>query len=654
MALGAKTESERRLLSAPGPIVRLAQVDPIDAGFLRAYLLDASRGLRFLAIEGDGCPRSIVGDLDLRGAVLPGLEFRDTEFTGAVSLSNATLPWLDIRDASLVRLDLTDAEIDRSLVLHGTSLGPSAGLPALALVRARVSGLIDLSGSELRTAASGDLVFDGDFLSAGELRMAVVEDGRRDDRAFTCAGAINLNDARVASGWNATGATLEGPLGADRLRAGGSVILKPHRARDVQIRQARIGGSLDVGVAALQCNADGARVDGMIRVGPVGASVAGLDERAGDCGALAMNGVHCRQDVGVSGVRLASLGLQKATIDGSLRVDDSTIGKLDLLNASVGSQLVLGEDVNQGGATELMADGLAVGGDGEVKARFVVCSLVGASFGRDLTLHGTFSEVIAKRLKVGAELEWAPRSAMRRVDLSDARVRVLRDDHEIARWPPETQITGFKYDSLWESPSVVKPTRLRFRGSRQRWLEKQPRTRLHGKLIYNPQPTEQLAGVLARQGHEIDARHADVWKQRQRLRSANVGWEERFVLFLWSLVGFGARPVWVLALWFLLTCVGAQFFEQNSMTRANHRAFVMDDAGLSDESGEPIELVYPEFCAWVYSCDVSLPPVDLRKSAFWVPATAWTWRIYYLQTVLGWIFVSVFLISVTRRIRQRT
>ncbi|MFC9915967.1 hypothetical protein [Streptomyces sp. NPDC127197] len=199
------------------------------------------------------------------------------------------------------------------------------------------------------------------------------------------------------------------------------------------------------------------------------------------------------------------------------------------------------------------------------------------------------------------------------IDLTDARVGTLSDDH--TSWPttPRLLLRGFTYDTLSNNDIDVH--------ARLRWL------RLHSEG-YVRQIYDQLAAAYRRAGDDEAARQVEIarlWRHRGTLHPARriANW------ILYLTVGYGHRT-WLAALWLaglltLGTCV-----------------FARAHPGHITPSGDRP----PPFDALGYTLDVLLPIVDLGQQRAWVAngaAMYWGWAL----TAAGWVLTTAVVAGLT-------
>ncbi|MEV4968633.1 oxidoreductase [Streptomyces sp. NPDC024062] len=219
---------------------------------------------------------------------------------------------------------------------------------------------------------------------------------------------------------------------------------------------------------------------------------------------------------------------------------------------------------------------------------------------------------------VDADLTFA-RPPAAGVDLRGAQVSYLTDSAQ--SYPPVVALEGFVYGSLKDSgvgEGHDSP------GQRVAWIRRSPR--------YSPQPYEQLAIWYRTIGHDSDARHVLLAKQRHR--RSTLSWPARaWGRLLDVTVGYGYRP-WLAGLWLLvLTTLGTGVFTTNTPTPAK--------AG----EGAPFQPL-------VYTLDLLIPIGGLgQRSGWYWPNTGPQWLVYFL-IASGWVLTTAGLAGLTRALQK--
>lgn len=349
------------------------------------------------------------------------------------------------------------------------------------------------------------------------------------------------------------------------------------------------GGTVDCAVEMTGCRLDTLRLD-EARTRTIdlsGSILEDIDASATEVGGnLILN--RCR-------ARTISLGIAHI------------VGRLSLSSATL---------ANPGGRA-LNGDGLTVGGDmfcqGGFQAEGVV-RLGGAHIGDQLGLSGASLSSAGLALDcetLRAKSLWLNNTtATGVVDLIGAQLNTLYDDP--AR-PFEMRIDRFTYESLMPYAKARTPA------GRLAWLAR-------AESDYRPQPYEQLAAYYRRLGHDEEARHVLLAKQRRRRTTLGVGGKVIGYL-LDGIVGYGYRPsrafIWLV----VLLAAGSVYFTFN-------RPASLDPA------------IHPHYQPVLYTAELLIPIVNLGQSN-WAPAGA-SQLISVVLIGLGWILVTSVVAGVTR------
>ncbi|WP_329563333.1 oxidoreductase [Kitasatospora sp. NBC_01266] len=204
------------------------------------------------------------------------------------------------------------------------------------------------------------------------------------------------------------------------------------------------------------------------------------------------------------------------------------------------------------------------------------------------------------------------------VALSRARIGNLVDSP--GAWPTNhrVRLTGFAYENLRPPEGTAFTI-----AQRISWLD-------HALDAYHPEPYEQLAAALRRDGLDEDAREVQYAKQHRR--SQNLPLLSRFwCRFQDITVGYGYRPgraaAWLVAAWLL----GTLWF-------AGHQP-------------PPVKVdEHPHWNAALYSASLVLPIVNLGQDG-WAPAGFSQWLSAGL-VMTGWLLATTAVTGATRVLQR--
>ena len=548
-----------------------------------------------------------VGEVYLDGACISGkLELPGAIFKHRLRLKNCYVP-----DG----IDLSEATT-RTLELQGCRVG------AVRLDDAEIGGVFDLRGTHLYGK-------DGPALSAESL---TVTSDMRCDEEFYADGEISLMGAKIGGQLNFSGAHLNGKdrraLAARSLTVAADMLCDEGFQADgeISLMGAKIGGQLSL----------------------TGARLNGKDGRALTAQSLTVTesifcdeGFHAEGGVSLMGAKIGGqLNLHSAHLNGkdgpALIAQDLTVtesvfcdegfeadGEIDLTGAKIGGQLSLtGARLNGKDGPALIAQGLTV-------ARAVFCDrgfqadgeidLTDASIGGPLNLSSAHLNG-----KDGLALNALSLTVARAVfcdegfhaeggvSLIGAKVGELVDDRE--SWPPLLVLDGLDYGNL--------PTYMPAR-DRLDWLNR--------SVEYSPQPYEQLAAYYRRLGHDDQARHVLLAKQRQRRRQ-RFWWARWWGWLQDALAGYGYAPGRA-----MLWLVGA---------------FVV--GWLVFSSRHPVQVgpgTHPAFNAALYTLDVLIPAPAFGQASDFDPQGSGLAVAAGLH-ILGWLLAITVIAAITRSLSR--
>ena len=358
------------------------------------------------------------------------------------------------------------------------------------------------------------------------LRMAgAVVVGTVDVRGGVVGYAAVMTDCCLADGLvlaEATTRTVDlsgsilGDLDARLAVIGGHLVLDRCKGREIDLREARINGSVSLLSAHLAnpggdvLNADVMTVDG------------DMDCRQGFQaeGGVALVGAHIGGALNLDGARLANPGgdaliADRMTVRGAMfcGAEFQAEGMVRLLGVHIGDQLGFRDvTLSNGGQAALVCEGLE------------------------------------------ADALWLEfRKVTGTVDLIAARVKALYD--QPGYWPVRLRLDGLSYDDLRPYAPPEGPA------GRLAWLSRD-------QDGYRAQPYEQLAAYYRRLGHDAEARKVLVAKQRRRRAGLSIPGK---ILghVLDALVGYGYRPGRALAWLTGLLIAGSAYFTINQPVPAD-------------------------------------------------------------------------------------
>ncbi|MBV8215059.1 MAG: hypothetical protein JOZ08_17770 [Verrucomicrobia bacterium] len=539
-------------------------------------------------------------------------------------------------------------------------------IPALGALSLKVEGYVSLQSVKTRGGVNFTganirqvLTCDGGYFTGSEKVLAFTVNSARIE------GGMSMRDCTMDGGVNLVGSNIFGFLecSESRFRSSGQVAALNANSIEVEgyvsLRRLNSTGLVDLTSAVIRGSlvCDGAQLIGNDN---------GL--------ALKANGLKVRDYV--------SLGVD-SYLPRASPVAFKAVGGVNLVCAEIAGNLecVRGEFVGNGEVAALEAGGATIGGSvyftygfkgtggirlvGATIAGSLECDggcLIGSDkmpalnangvkvdgdvfFRREMEVEG---EVRFGAATVGRNFQWwrvkSPEKAA--LDLRFTKVMHLRNDRD--SWPPpgKLKLNGFTYEQIDANASPDAKTQLA-------WLNRQ------SKEKFLPQPYEQLAAVLRKQGLDEDSRRVMVAKNEDHAK--HVRWPAwLWYSFFGRLVGYGYRPLRAFAVSVLLIVIGTLIFEAGyyakivTPTEEKAYAVYIDKGGKGDHFEH-----YPVFNPLVYSIETFVPLLKLGVSDRWTPnanlggtiavggfALPMTWGALlqgylYFHIVFGWVLTAL-------------
>ncbi|HEY7147534.1 MAG TPA: hypothetical protein VH637_25075, partial [Streptosporangiaceae bacterium] len=578
----------------------------------------------------------------------------------------------------------------------------------IRLVGARIDGSLDLVGGQLDCPDGTALELGG---AAIEGTVFLINDPG--GRAPEVRGRIDMGGTRIAGQLLIRDATLEdrgtrpsdrgyarssapgSAISAPRLSVGAEVVLEGRCqvTGSVDLSMSDVSGvaigeycvltapgrtALDLTNAELRANLrlhEGARVSGTVRL--AGATIHGT---------LAMHAALSDPE------RRSIVGATALVVDGDADLTRlrTTGGRVNLRGATLGSLTARGAQLRNPGGYSLSLNQALVKGsvrlvNGFSSAGLVVLNraaiegslqLTGGSFAcpgpGPQNQHGHAIEAISASVRGGIDLGWSAVSPS--VDFTDATTTFLADDP--AAWPAGFIIAGLSYDRF-EKPLGIPVQRIWDQAARSAWLDRQ--------TSYDSGPYEQAARVFRQHGYASEAEDI-LMAQRRRARQVAHSRRMRPLRILDSVYGFGIgygyrpwRVMWALTVLLVLLIISLELPASQATLRANDgngdvyttRGLAFSPAGaarpapVQAQGAPPGHAAPPDSCGdgevrcfspVLYAIDTVIPLISLDQRSTWYPdphvrgGTLILWWLN-LATLLGWLFSSIFALSLARLAR---
>ena len=335
-----------------------------------------------------------------------------------------------------------------------------------------------------------------------------------------------------------------------------------------------------------------------------------------------------------------ALGADGMKVEGCIFLRDrfKAVGEVRLPSAVIGGNLECdGGIFTNSGGNALLADQIEVKGSVFLRGGLVADGILNfstATVKGEFQLHG-----------ISAESEF-------QLDLEGAQIGILWDKE--SSWPKtkgDLRLHGLVYENLAKDAPWDVETRIK-------WLE------LQDDKEYFPQPYEQLAMVLKKNGHVVDARNVLIAKEKFRKAKGKLSWSERWLWYktLGPMIGYGYRPLWALVPAILIIALGAGLFWDG-------QELIAPTGGkpTAAESGED-GFLYPSFNAIVYSLDTFVPIVDFHQVKYRLPNAEMVanpdkkvWQVrsgslllawFWIEVGAGWVISSLLVVGLTRFVRS--
>jgi hypothetical protein len=217
-------------------------------------------------------------------------------------------------------------------------------------------------------------------------------------------------------------------------------------------------------------------------------------------------------------------------------------------------------------------------------------------------------------------------------------------------WPAAGKLIlhGLTFDELDDQQSLTAET----------WIEL---LRRQPAQPFRPQPYEQLAAVLRKDGHVAEAKAVLHAKEFDRARLTQLTWSQwPWYRIFGPLIGFGYKPWRAFFVSIGVVIVGTILFglgnRQGLMTPAKAEAY---------EAGSPRVLSehYPQLNAFMYSLDTFTPLISLDQADYWLPnsargteyslgvgrvTTGGLLRIYmWFHIIAGWVLSTLLFVGLS-------
>lgn len=640
------TALEERLLA--GPLAVSKRKPARDEDFLSGDWSGAgirAEVIRWLAeagVEIDVEGAEITGSLDLSDSTLPSrLRLRRCLFREPIDVSRSTLVTLDLSGSCVSELKAAGLRCD-TLSFGNRGVAGRVNISTAELGHISFTGLLldapnddndVLDARVLTTSRSAD--FNRGFEAQGRCRFIGASIGGQlnfRNAVFHAAlslhettvsralylreglfrGPVSLAEARIAGRLDATDATFAAGT-SKALRLNGTTVERTAQftrvvvSGTISIRNSTIKGSLRLGQAVLRAPAPDATVRQQGQTSEQAAAVSGtvlaalpthIERRAQEI---------ARQEWEAPGTQRSGIETQEPDV--ALRIDSSSIGSALILTAAAVDGSVDISAISVGGRVDVGSAHLGRGAEGDALRL------------SESTIGGTLA---LRRLA----------SLTGRVDLSRTAVGWLDDDPAAWAAAASYDIRGLTYQAINSDEESWSPKR------RREWLK--------GQAPFSPQPYEQLAGLLMRNGRRQEAWRV-LQEERGVRRSAGAlhWWEWPGNVVSGLLFGHGYRPEFALVALIVLAGLGWVLYDvawdAGAVRPTSSTETVVGRCTSTGACFEP----------WRHSFENAFPFLGLGNRQVWrlddrVDAGIFS-HLAALQVILGWVFATAGVAGLTRR-----
>jgi hypothetical protein len=316
-----------------------------------------------------------------------------------------------------------------------------------------------------------------------------------------------------------------------------------------------------------------------------------------------MNGIQVGQSLHmINGAKFAEVDLFGSKIEKGLQLNDSTFAKSLLMD-----NLKVGEDV-----LLMNIDGLILNG----------IDLSFSEIGRNLIISGNdfpSLELTDTRIRgeinlgqeTSAPLKWRYGT---KLVLRNTEVAALQDAS--GAWPNQLDLNGFTYTHLGGiGAGGINDIAAREVSFFIDWLKKQEK--------YSPQPYEQLASVLKKEGYKVKA-EIILYESRNRERKERLmGLEWLKSFFIWVFIGYGYYSILFVAIWTIIfTVLGVSILNYSGQCQSKGiKAF-----------------------GFFYSFHMFLPFINISESYNKIDLDGYALYYFYFHKFVGYI-LALYLIA---------
>ncbi len=557
-------------------------------------------------------------EVNLGGAEIGGqLAMAGSSFLGKLDMNSIQVEQnLFMTDkVNFKEVDLRGAKIGGHITMDTSTFSGKLDMDGVQVGRdLRMSNKGNFVEVNLRGAKiNGDVNMGGSSFS-GKLNMNIIQVGQnlfmKDKAKFI---EIDLQGAKIGGYTNMNGSTFSGKLDMGGVQVERSLQMSDKATfAQVILRAAKIGGDVDI---------NGSTFSGKLNMNDTQVGDSLLMYGRAKFAEVDLNNAKIEGQVAMIGSKFSGkMNMDSIRVERNLVMqDNSDFAEIYLRYARIRGQMSMDRSFFSG---EVNMRGMDVGGkilmrDGAIFKKPLRLDF--AKIDDSVYLSGsTFASVDLSGTHIRGDLVLGPPTVHwmeeAKLTLSGTETRGLQYSPDA--WPKALELEGFVYGYLGDLSGDDK-SEMNMRDTRwfEKWLAKQKR--------YTPQPYEQLANTLEKEGYKAEAREILYAGKNRELDETKGFFDRRWLLLLKYLIGYKYR-IWLSAIWgAVLVLIGAIVVRLTKQGPAN---------GIGK---------------WgiLYSFDMLLPIVKLREEHYERDFIGGARYYFYFHKIMGYVLVSFLIVG---------
>lgn len=356
-------------------------------------------------------------------------------------------------------------------------------------------------------------------------------------------------------------------------------------------------------------------------------------------------------ELNLEGTSTRAIDANSVRIDGAVRLCNGfkAEGRVNLQGSNIRCDLdcTNGKFINPDG-TALDADGANIEGSVFLRDGFRAEGWV------------DFRAATVKLYFIMEKIDWTNRM---KLCLLSAKIGTFQDD--IMSWPgKDLHLNGLVYNEIADEAQIEKIDV----SNRLSWLSRQPK--------FRPQPYEQLATVLRKNGYDVEAKKILIEKNKYRAEHVELTtwFEKLWYRALGPMIGYGYSPLnvlWGIAAFIVLGwSLFKTGYKHGLITPIDESAYakITGSDGISRADVRQLSDISPKLNYFMYSVDTFVPLIDLYQVKYWQPNaghghkifkikgfsmhTGGLLRIYFwIHLITGWVLTMLLVAGLSGLVR---